>query len=163
MTRLFRDPLVSLREMLTTAGPLLLLSLLLLAGAYFVLKPAPPKRVVLATGPEQSAYAEFGKRYQKALSAYGIKVVLQPTRGSLDNLRALRDPKRDVDLGFVQGGSSEAARNDLSEKIRQSGILAPLFPDLAHEGEQLGDVGRGGIGRELAVEEIGRASCRERV
>ena len=110
MPRILREPLVSLREMLTTAGPLLLLSLLLLAGAYFVLKPAPPGRVVLATGPEQSAYAGFGKRYAKALAAYGIKVVLQPTRGSLDNLRALRDPKRDVDLGFVQGGSSEAAR-----------------------------------------------------
>jgi len=110
MPRILHEPLVSLREMLTTAGPLLLLSLLLLAGAYFVLKPAPPRQVVLATGPEQSAYGGFGKRYVKALAAYGIKVVLQPTRGSLDNLRALRDPKRDVDLGFVQGGSSEAAR-----------------------------------------------------
>ena len=111
MTRLFRDPLVSLREMLTTAGPLLLLSLLLLAGAYFVLEPAPPKRVVLATGPEQSAYAEFGKRYQKALAAYGIKVVLQPTRGSLDNLRALRDPKRDLAIAaFATGRLSRDAR-----------------------------------------------------
>jgi len=110
MPRALRTTLISVRDMLTTAAPVLLLSLLLLAGAYFVLKPAPPKRVVLATGPEQSAYAEFGKRYAKALAAYGITVVLQPTRGSLDNLRALRDPKRDVDLGFVQGGSSDAAR-----------------------------------------------------
>jgi len=110
MPRALRTTLISVRDMLTTAAPLLMLSLLLLAGAYFVLKPAPPKRVVLATGPEQSAYAEFGKRYAKALAAYGIKVVLQPTRGSLDNLRALRDSKRDVDLGFVQGGASDAAR-----------------------------------------------------
>jgi TRAP transporter TAXI family solute receptor len=110
MPRALRTTLISVRDMLTTAAPVLMLSLLLLAGAYFVLNPAPPKRVVLATGPEQSAYAEFGKRYAKALAAYGIEVVLQPTRGSLDNLRALRDSKRDVDLGFVQGGSSDAAR-----------------------------------------------------
>ena len=110
MPRILRHTLISFRDLLTTAAPLLLLSLVLLAGAYFVLEPAPPRRVVLATGPEQSAYAEFGKRYAAELAAYGIEVVLQPTRGSLDNLRALRDPKREVDLGFVQGGASAAAR-----------------------------------------------------
>ncbi|MGA7986188.1 MAG: TAXI family TRAP transporter solute-binding subunit [Burkholderiales bacterium] len=110
MPRLLRDTLISFRDLLATAGPLIVLTLALLAAAYVVLKPAPPRRVVLATGPEQSAYAEFGKRYAAELARYGIKVVLEPTRGSLDNLRALRDPKRDVDLGFVQGGSSEAAR-----------------------------------------------------
>jgi len=110
MPRILRHTLVSFRDLLATAGPLLVLSLVLLAGAYFVLEPAPPRRVVLATGPEQSAYAEFGKRYAAELAAYGIEVVLQPTRGSLDNLRALRDPKREVDLGFVQGGASAAAR-----------------------------------------------------
>jgi TRAP-type uncharacterized transport system substrate-binding protein len=108
--RILRHTLISFRDLLATAGPLLVLSLVLLAGAYFVLEPAPPRRVVLATGPEQSAYAEFGKRYAAELAAYGIEVVLQPTRGSLDNLRALRDPKREVDLGFVQGGASAAAR-----------------------------------------------------
>ena len=110
MPRLLRDTLISFRDLLATAGPLLLLTLALLAAAYLVLDPAPPKRVVLATGPEQSAYAEFGKRYAAELARYGIEVVLQPTRGSLDNLRALRDSKREVDLGFVQGGSSDAAR-----------------------------------------------------
>lgn len=110
MPRILRDTLISFRDLLATAGPLIVLTVALLAAAYFVLKPAPPRRVVLATGPEQSAYAEFGKRYAAELAHYGIKVVLEPTRGSLDNLRALRDPKRDVDLGFVQGGSSEAAR-----------------------------------------------------
>ena len=110
MPRILRNTLISFRDLLVTAGPLLLLTLALLGAAYVVLKPAPPRRVVLATGPEQSAYAQFGKQYAAELARYGIQVVLQPTRGSLDNLRALRDPKRDVDLGFVQGGSSDAAR-----------------------------------------------------
>ena len=110
MPRLLRDTLLSARDLAVTAGPFVLLALALLAAAYFLLRPMPPDRVVLATGPEQSAYAEFGKRYAQALERHGIQVVLRATRGSLDNLRALRDPKRDVDLGFVQGGSSEAAR-----------------------------------------------------
>jgi TRAP-type uncharacterized transport system substrate-binding protein len=110
MPRIIHDTLISVRDLLVAAGPFVLIVLVLLAGAYLVLQPAPPKRVVLATGPEQSAYAEFGKRYAQQLKRYGIEVVLEPTRGSLENLRALRDPKRNVDLGFVQGGSSSAAR-----------------------------------------------------
>ena len=110
MPRIIRDTLISVRDLAVAALPFVLLALVLLVAAYFLLKPMPPKRVVLATGPEQSAYAEFGKRYAAELKRYGIQVVLLPTRGSLDNLRALRDPKRDVDLGFVQGGSSEVAR-----------------------------------------------------
>ncbi|MGE5131106.1 MAG: TAXI family TRAP transporter solute-binding subunit [Sphingomonadaceae bacterium] len=110
MPRIIRDTLISVRDLAVAALPFVLLTLVLLVAAYFLLKPMPPRRVVLATGPEQSAYAEFGKRYAAELKRYGIQVVLLPTRGSLDNLRALRDPKRDVDLGFVQGGSSEVAR-----------------------------------------------------
>ncbi|HXZ93024.1 MAG TPA: TAXI family TRAP transporter solute-binding subunit [Burkholderiales bacterium] len=110
MPRIIRDTLISVRDLAVAALPFVLLALVLLIAAYFLLKPMPPRRVVLATGPEQSAYAEFGKRYAAELKRYGIEVVLLPTRGSLDNLRALRDPKRDVDLGFVQGGSSEVAR-----------------------------------------------------
>jgi TRAP transporter TAXI family solute receptor len=110
LPRIVRDTLISVRDLAVAALPFVLLTLVLLVAAYFLLKPMPPRRVVLATGPEQSAYAEFGKRYAAELKRYGIQVVLMPTRGSLDNLRALRDPKRDVDLGFVQGGSSEVAR-----------------------------------------------------
>jgi TRAP transporter TAXI family solute receptor len=110
LPRIIRDTLISVRDLAVAALPFVLLTLVLLVAAYFLLKPMPPRRVVLATGPEQSAYAEFGKRYAAELKRYGIQVVLLPTRGSLDNLRALRDPKRDVDLGFVQGGSSEVAR-----------------------------------------------------
>jgi len=110
MPRILRNTLISVRDLLVAAAPFALLVLVLLAGAYYLLQPTPPRRVVLATGPEQSAYAEFGKRYAAELKRYGIEVVLRPTRGSLDNLHALRDPKQDVDLGFVQGGSSDAVR-----------------------------------------------------
>lgn len=91
--------------MLTSAGPFVLLTLVLLALAYWWLDPTPPKHVTLATGPAQSAYAEFGKRYAKALAPYGIEVQLLPSEGSSQNLEWLAAGK--ADLGFVQGGSSE--------------------------------------------------------
>jgi TRAP transporter TAXI family solute receptor len=110
MPRVIRDTLVSVRELLITAGPFIALAAALLAGAYYLLKPTPPKRVVLATGAEQGAYAEFGKRYAEELKRFGIEVVLRPTPGARENLRLLQDPKGDVQVAFVQGGSSESQR-----------------------------------------------------
>ena len=116
MPRLLRNTLLSIRDLIAATGPFVLIALLLLAGAYFLLDPTPPKRVVLATGPEQSDYAEFGKRYAAELRRYGIEVVLKPTQGSSENRRLLRDPAHAADLGFVRGGSSEAARVADEEK-----------------------------------------------
>lgn len=108
MRRFVRDTLLSARDLAFTAGPFLALAAALLAGAYFLLKPTPPKRVVLATGPEQSDYAEFGRRYAAELKRYGIEVVLRASDGSSQNRRLLRDVAENVDLGFVRGGSGEA-------------------------------------------------------
>ena len=107
MPRTIRYTLVSIRDLLLSAGPFVLLAAGLLVVAYLWLDPTPPRHVTLATGPAQSAYAEFGKRYQKALQANGIEVRLLASEGSSANLRLLRDGK--ADLGFVQGGSGEQA------------------------------------------------------
>ncbi len=103
MSEKLRHSLLYLRDMGHTVWPFALLATLLLALAYWWLDPNPPKRVVLATGPAQSAYDEFGKRYAKVLAARGIEVVLLPSEGSSANLALLRSGK--ADLGFVQGGS----------------------------------------------------------
>ena len=115
MPKLVRETLVSARDLALAWGPFLVLGVALLAGAYWLLDPTPPHRVVLATGPERSAYAEFGKRYAAELRRYGITVELKATPGSRDNLRLLRDPKERVDLAFVQGGSSERVRTPEEE------------------------------------------------
>ena len=112
MPRVIRDTLISVRELLITAGPFIVLAVVLLAGAYYLLKPAPPKRVVLATGSEQGAYEAFGKRYQEELKRFGIEVVLRPSAGSRENLRLLQDRKQDVQIAFVQGGSTETLRGN---------------------------------------------------
>ena len=116
MPRILRDTLVSVRELALTFGPFALIGLVLLVAAYFVLDPAPPHRVILATGPERSAYAEFGKRYAEELKRFGIQVELKPTGGARENLRALRDPKEKVDLAFVQGGASERLTRSEQDK-----------------------------------------------
>lgn len=114
--KVLRYTLLSLRDILISAGPVALLAVGLLVLAYWWLEPNPPKQVTLATGPAQSAYAEFGKRYQQALKRYGIEVILVPSEGSPSNLRLLKAGK--ADLGFVQGGSSERNANE------ESGIVS---------------------------------------
>ena len=103
MSKNIRYTLLSLRDLAVSIGPFALLTLALLALTYWWLDPNPPKRVVLATGPAQSAYDEFGKRYADALARYNIAVELLPSEGSAANLQLLRDGQ--ADLAFVQGGS----------------------------------------------------------
>jgi len=110
MPKAIRYTLLSIRDLLLSAGPFALLAVGLLVLAYLWLDPTPPRHVTLATGPAQSAYDEFGKRYQKALAANNIKVTLLPSEGSSANLQLLREGK--ADLGFVQGGSVDITQAD---------------------------------------------------
>ena len=127
MPRVVRETLISARDLALAWGPFLLLGIALVIGAYFLLDPAPPKRVTLATGPEQSAYAEFGKRYAEELKRYGITVELRPTLGSRENLRLLRNGRESVDVAFVQGGASETIRTREEEELEAVMSLGSLF------------------------------------
>jgi TRAP-type uncharacterized transport system substrate-binding protein len=124
LPRIVRVALVSIRDLVLTAGPFVLIAVALLAAAYFVLDPAPPKRVVLATGPELSAYARFGERYAEEMKRYGIQVELRPTLGAFENRRLLRDPKEHVDLAFVQGGSGDSPRATEEEKANMVDLVS---------------------------------------
>lgn len=105
MAKPLRYALLSVRELLTSASPFVLLAIALLTLAYLWLNPVPPRQVTLATGPAQSAYDEFGRRYASALATYGIDVKLVESEGAAQNLQWLTQGK--VDLGFVQGGNSD--------------------------------------------------------
>ncbi|MGB4115890.1 MAG: TAXI family TRAP transporter solute-binding subunit [Polaromonas sp.] len=120
MSKTIRYTLLSIRDLAISFGPFILLAVTLLALAYWWLNPNPPKRVTLATGPAQSAYEEFGKRYAKALKANGITVDLITTQGSAANLQLLREGK--ADLGFVQGGTSDYSDED-QENLSSLGSL----------------------------------------
>lgn len=102
--------LLSIRDLIASAGPIIFLVIGLLIAAYWYLQPQPPKHVTLATGPTGSAYAEFGKRYATALKANGITVELKPTSGSWENLELLR--KGGADVGFVRGGSADPVADE---------------------------------------------------
>src|SRR6516225_5901410 len=74
------------------------------AGA-FIVATLPPRELVMATGVEGAANYELGVRYREILAKEGVKLELQRTSGSMDNLKYLRDPRSRVSVGFIQGGT----------------------------------------------------------
>ena len=102
-----RHDLSSRRDLLATFALFGLGATVVLALAYWMLDPAPPHHVVLATGADQGAYAEFGTRYARLLGKDGVRVDLRPSQGADENLRLLRDAGSGVQFAFVQGGSDD--------------------------------------------------------
>ncbi len=126
-----RNTLLSTRDLLITTGPFVLLVVALLGLAYWALDPSPPKRVVLATGSANGAYAEFGLRYRAQLAKFGIEVELRNTEGSADNLGLLADPASGVEFAFVQSGASsteEAQASGATELVSLGSLFyEPLW------------------------------------
>ena len=76
--------------------------------AYQFVGPAPPDRIVLATGADGGAYQLYGARIAAYLKEQGVEVELRETAGAVENL-ALLGSDSGVDIGFVQGGLVGAA------------------------------------------------------
>ena len=93
---------------------------LALFATYQFIDPAPPDRIVLATGAEGGAYQHYGQAYAARLAQEGITVELRESAGSAENLAWLTI-ESDVDIGFVQSGI--ATKQD-SETVK---ALASLY------------------------------------
>jgi TRAP transporter TAXI family solute receptor len=78
------------------------------------LQPGPPRRIVLASGPESGVYHKFARRYIEILGRQGIVVDERMTGGAVDNLALLLDPRSKVDVALLQAGiASFPAADDL--------------------------------------------------
>jgi len=68
------------------------------------LDPAPPSRIVLASGPEDGLAHYYAKRYVEILAVSGVKVEERVTSGAQANLELLQNAGSGVDVAFTQGG-----------------------------------------------------------
>jgi TRAP-type uncharacterized transport system substrate-binding protein len=132
--KLGKFSLVSLRDLVAASLPTILLVLAACAVAYVVVDPAPPRHVTLATGQENSAYEEFGRKYATLLARDGIKVELQRSLGSEDNLQRLIDGK--ADIAFVQSGSTGEVRAEQRELVSLGSLFTEPVWLFLREGEQ---------------------------
>ena len=69
-----------------------------------VVRPPPPQSLTMTAGPEGGGYAFYAERYRTILSKNGIRLTVQTSAGSMENVSRLTDPKSGVDVGFLQSG-----------------------------------------------------------
>lgn len=92
-------------------------SLALVVGSFWLaaqfIQPLPPRRIVLAAGPEGSALYALGQRYRAILAKSGIALEVRATRGAGENVGLLAGGAPSVDAAFLVAGTVpqiEAAR-----------------------------------------------------
>jgi len=71
----------------------------------------PQRRIRLAAGPEGSAEYQFAERYSAILEREGVELQLVATRGALESLARLQDPKSGIDAALIEGGSTTAGKS----------------------------------------------------
>lgn len=135
-------------EWLRTWWPWLVVAAVLTAVGWFLVKPAPPDTVVIATGRSDGAYHAFAGRYAEAFHDSGVTLDVRESAGSVENYRLLADGGSGFSVAIVQGGSVPP---DLSKELRSiaSLYLEPVWV-FYRGGEAIGDFG-GLRGKRLAV------------
>lgn len=88
------------------------------------IKPAPPSKIVFASGGEGGAYQAYAQRYKGLFEEVGVKVEILTTAGSIENLELLRSG--DADMALLQGGTAQ--EEDADNLISLGGLFKePLW------------------------------------
>jgi TRAP transporter TAXI family solute receptor len=76
----------------------------LIATYMLFVEPPPPRKIVIASGAPNGAYARYARKYADALREDGLSVEVRHTAGSVENLRLLGRDDSGVSVAIVQGG-----------------------------------------------------------
>jgi hypothetical protein len=132
---------VAWRDLVMVTGPVLVLVGLAVWAAVALVRPAPPDTIRMLGGADGSTYRTAADKYKTIIERYGVKVQIISSRGSLENLQRLADPKFPADVAFVQSGLTDGV--DISGLASLGSVLAqPLMvyyrgPELVERLSQL--------------------------
>jgi TRAP-type uncharacterized transport system substrate-binding protein len=71
---------------------------------FALFRPTPPRSVTMAIDPEGTFNAQVANRYRELLAHDGIDLKLVPSRGAVESLGWLKDPKSPVSIAIIPGG-----------------------------------------------------------
>jgi hypothetical protein len=133
-----------------TLSAALLILFVLAVGFVLFFSSGPPMTITITSGPEGSIFHTNALKYAPILARQGIKTKILTSRGSLENLERLTDPKSRVDVGFVQGGVTNAGM----ERMMSLGSISyqPLM--LFYRGAPM-DLLSGLAGKRVAIGVVG--------
>ncbi len=111
----------------TVATAVVLLIALVCAFAIFwFIRSAPPRTLVVTSGPAGSSFQRYADSYAKILAKEGVTLRVLPSQGSIENLTRLDSSQPDIDIGFVQSGVHEGI--DLKKLVSLGSIAhQPLW------------------------------------
>jgi TRAP-type uncharacterized transport system substrate-binding protein len=93
---------------------------LVVFAVFWFFHSAPPHTITIASGPPGSSSELTAIRYRDILKKQGVTLKILPTKGSEENLQLLQNHSRGAEIGFVQGGVTNAA---ISNQIVSLGSL----------------------------------------
>jgi TRAP transporter TAXI family solute receptor len=100
---------------------LMVCGLIVLAGliwAVVAMLNSPVQRtIVITTGAQGGIYQNFAIRYEPFLKREGIKLDIRSSSGSVQNYQRLTDKSSDVDIGFIQSGTTNPKETDHLQTI----------------------------------------------
>jgi len=93
------------REHLVMFITTVLVGIIVVAVVNHFIEPVPPRTIFMSTGMQRGSSATYAEWYRQILGREKVNLELLPSSGSVENLKRLRDPSSQVDVGFVQGGT----------------------------------------------------------
>ena len=117
-----RAKFVSIRDLLATAWPIVLITTIGFFVAYQFVEPAPPRHLTITTGGDSGAYFAYARRYAELLAANGVTLEIRTSAGSLQNLERVKNGE--ADIAFVQGGVQEVLGSEEESDLRSLGSVS---------------------------------------
>ncbi len=120
-------------EAFKAALPYLVALVAILLLAYWMIDPAPPKKMVISISKEDGNYQAYASLYGALLQQDGITLEIRETEGPMQSLDELRNENSGVDLAFVPGGMA-GGQSTVGLESLGSLYYEPLW--IFHKGKQ---------------------------
>jgi len=135
--------------------PYLMALVIIAIAGYWLIDPAPPKKIVISISKQDGNYQAYASLYGVLLQEQGVTLEIRESDGPLQSLEELRRKDTDVDMAFMPGG---VARLESTAGLFSLGSLyyEPLW--IFHSVKPEVDSLSGLKGRRIAVGRTGSGS-----
>ena len=142
-------------EAFKAALPYLVALLLIAVVGYWLIDPAPPKKIIVSINKQDGNYQAFSSLYGVLLQQEGVTLEIRESEGPVQSLAALRRENADVDMAFVPGGVA-SLESTVGMVSLGSLYYEPLwiFQSVKHKVESLSEM----KGKRIAVGRPGSGS-----
>ena len=93
-----------LKEAFKAVLPYLVAMLLIAVAGYWLIDPAPPKKIVISISKQDGNYQAYASLYGVLIQQQGVTLEIRESEGPAQSLEALRNKEAGVDMALIPGG-----------------------------------------------------------